>query len=263
MFSFFYVFVFFFRFSFCLDATLLFFEQPWVFAFFPFSKLRSAFSFSFCSPLYCNKGGLPGGLGPFRPRRTDGSAPCATTGAFLDNASFARFGPVGLLFFLVDAGSFLDSARRRSGVLVNFLHLPRSYLSGTNAAATFPTLFSFRALAATLPRRYPRSPDMRDGLPLYIFAPRGTLDISEVLLALICSPLLRSLFRALAICCSGDMRRRSGRNFSSEEFAEPSLRRFASMPNYFFSNLLRYCVARYAGDRGSYPDGRLESTTLG
>ena len=256
-------FSFFFRFSFCLDATSLFFEQPWVFAFFPFSKLRSAFSFSFCSPLYCNKGGLPGGLGPFRPRRTDGSAPCATTGAFLDNASFARFGPVGLIFFLIDAGSFLDSARRRSGVLVNFLHLPRSYLSGANAAATFPTLFSFRALAATLPRRYPRSPDMRDGLPLYIFAPRGTLEISEILLAPICSPLLRSLFRALAICCSGDMRRRSGRNFLSEEFAEPSLRRFASMPNYFFSNLLRYCVARFAGDRGSYPDGRLESTTLG
>ena len=107
-----------------------------MFAFFPFSKLRSAFSFSFCSPLYCNKGGLPGGLGPFRPRRTDGSAPCATTGAFLDNASFARFGPVGLLFFLVDAGSFLDSARRQSGVLVKFLHPPRSFLIGKNAAAT-------------------------------------------------------------------------------------------------------------------------------
>ena len=44
---------------------------------------------------------------------------------------------------------------------------------------------------------------MRDGLPLYIFAPRGTLDVSEVLLSLICSPLLRSLFRALAICCLG------------------------------------------------------------
>ena len=61
-------FSFFFRFSFCLDATSLFFEQPWVFAFFPFSKLRSAFSVSFCSPLYCNKGGLPEGLGPFSPR---------------------------------------------------------------------------------------------------------------------------------------------------------------------------------------------------
>ena len=42
----------------------------------------------------------------------------------------------------------------------------------------------------------------------------------------------------------------------SEESAGPPLRRFASMPNYFFSNLLRFCVARYAGDRGSYPDGR-------
>ena len=82
---------------------------------------------------------------------------------------------------------------------------------------------------------------MRDGLPLYIFAPRGTLDISEVLLAPICSPLLRSLFRALAICCSGDMRRRSGRNFLSEEFAEPSLPRFASTPNYFF--LICYVIA--------------------
>ena len=174
-------FSFFFRFSFCLDATSLFFEQPWVFAFFPFSKLRSAFSVSFCSPLYCNKGGLPGGLGPFSPRRTDGSAPARPQEHFWitpRSRSLAQSGS----FFLVDAGSFLDSARRRSGALVNFLHLPRSCLFGANAAATFPTLFSFRALAATLPRRYPRSPDMRDGLPLYIFAPRGTLDISEVLL---------------------------------------------------------------------------------
>ena len=109
------------------------------------------------------------------------------------------------LLLLVDAGSCLQ---------VKFLRLPRSFLFGTNAGATFPTLlFSFRALAATLPRRYPRSPDMRGGLPLYIFAPRGALDISEVVLAPILSPLLRSPFRALAFCCSGDMRRRGGRNF--------------------------------------------------
>ena len=68
------------------------------FGFFSFSKLRFDFRFLFCFPLFRDNGILLGGPEPPSTRRTDGSAPYAITGSYLDDASLVKFGPVGSLF---------------------------------------------------------------------------------------------------------------------------------------------------------------------
>ena len=82
----------FFRTSFCSNATSLFFGV------FSFSKLRFDFSFLFCFPLFRDNGILLGGPEPPSTRRTDGGAPYAIAGSYLDNASLVKFRPVGFFF---------------------------------------------------------------------------------------------------------------------------------------------------------------------
>ena len=118
------------------------------------------------------------------------------------------------VFFFIRAGSCLDSVCRQSGSRVKFPNSPRPFLSGKNAAATLPTLLvSCGALEATLPRGFPRSPDMRDSLPPRAFASQGTLEIAEVGSTSLCVPRVWRLFGALAIFRLGLIGRRRGRNF--------------------------------------------------
>ena len=107
LFSFFSVFAFlcfrFFRNSFCSNVTSLFFGRPLLFRlFFRFLSCDSIFVFCFvlfCFPLFRDNGILLGGPEPPTTRRTDGSAPYAITGSYLDDASLVKFGPAGSLFF--------------------------------------------------------------------------------------------------------------------------------------------------------------------
>ena len=127
----------FFRNSFCSNATSLFFGRPLLFRlFFSFSKLRFDFRFLFCFPLFRDNGILLGGPEPPSTRRTDGSSPLRDHRIISRRRFLSEVWPSRVSFFLVRAGSFLDSARRQSGVLVKFLYPPRSFLIGKNAAAT-------------------------------------------------------------------------------------------------------------------------------
>ena len=106
------------------------------FGVFSFSKLRFDFSFLFCFPLFRDNGILLGGPEPPSTRRTDGSAPLRDHRIISRRRFLSEVWPSRVSFFLVRAGSFLDSARRQSGVLVKFLYPPRPFLIGKNAAAT-------------------------------------------------------------------------------------------------------------------------------
>ena len=68
------------------------------FGVFSFSKLRFDFPFLFCFPLFRDNGILLGGPEPPSTRRTDGGAPYAIAGSYLDNASLVKFRPVGFFF---------------------------------------------------------------------------------------------------------------------------------------------------------------------
>ena len=149
MVSFFSVFVFFFGSLSVLTPLRFFLSSRGCLRFFRFLSSDPLFLFRFVLHYTVIREVSPGVLGRLARGERMAAPPARPQEHFSitpRSRSLAQSGS----FFLVDAGSFLDSARRRSGALVNFLHLPRSCLFGTNAAATFPTLFSFRALAAAL-----------------------------------------------------------------------------------------------------------------
>ena len=98
LFSHFSVFVFFGPLSFLMQLRY-FSAGRCCFGVFSFSKLRFDFPFLFCFPLFRDNGILLGGPEPPSTRRTDGGAPYAIAGSYLDNASLVKFRPVVSLLF--------------------------------------------------------------------------------------------------------------------------------------------------------------------
>ena len=105
--------------------------------FFPFSKLRFDFRFLLrCVSRYSAITVFSSGALSRLVRGERMAAPLRDHRIISRRRFLSEAWPSRVSFFLVRAGSFLDSARRQSGVLVKFLHPPRSFLIGKNAAAT-------------------------------------------------------------------------------------------------------------------------------